>query len=70
MSTVTFNDIYQTKVSVGISGSGYIRIDLEENSDREKVTGGPEPTPVCISMNEHQAQILASALNLLLESER
>lgn len=68
--SVKFKDIYRTEIDVGISGSGYIRIDMKGEGfplNIDKVSGSN--IPYCISMTENQARILIAAISELIEEE-
>lgn len=58
---VEFEDIYNSKLKVYRTPSGYSRIDIEIADHMEK--GDP-----CVSMNDNQAKILIAALQDLLDS--
>lgn len=64
---IRFIDIYETEVRLGLSRSGYIRIDLEgEGIATKKHPATGEDVPCCISMTRSQAAILIHGLRELL----
>lgn len=65
--SVEFKDIYKSKITVGLSRSNYVRIDMEGEGFPEKLDKMGNDIPYCISMTENQARILVSALNEALE---
>lgn len=62
MKVVKFRDLSMNEIQVSFSGGGDIRVYCSAKEEPEKIIS-------CLLLNKHQALILISAINDLLETD-